>query len=66
MKHIIKRSSYTTRCPYCDIEFTYQYEDTYLVESPEKCRVVTCPNCSKENLHRDNIGRNRLTDTMHC
>ena len=66
MKRIIKETSYVTRCPYCDTEFTYQHEDTYLVESPERCRVVTCPQCGKPNLHRERMGNNHSTEIMHC
>lgn len=66
MKRIIRETSYVTRCPYCDAEFTYQHEDTYLVDSPEKCRVVTCPKCGRENIHRERIGSNRSTEIMHC
>ena len=66
MKRIIKEASYITRCPYCDSEFTYQYGDTYKVDSPEKCRVVSCPVCGRENLHRERMGRNRSTEIMHC
>lgn len=66
MKSIIIEASYVTRCPYCDTEFTYQHEDTYLVEYPEKCRVVTCPNCGKPIFHRDRMGRNHSTEIMHC
>lgn len=66
MKRIIKEASYITRCPYCDSEFTYQYSDTYKVDSPEKCRVILCPVCGRENLHRERMGRNRSTEIMHC
>lgn len=54
------------KCPYCDAEYTYQQEDIYKVEQPEHCRVVNCPVCGKPNLHRERMGTNPLTDTMHC
>ena len=66
MKRIIKEASYITRCQYCDTEFTYQYSDTYKLDIPVNSRVVSCPNCGRENLHRDRVGRNRSIDIMHC
>lgn len=55
MKRIIRETSYVTRCPYCDAEFTYQHEDTYLVDSPEKCRVVTCPKCGRPKIFTGSV-----------
>ena len=65
MKRIIKpTSSYVTKCPYCDLEFSYDRGDIKTYKRDGYVRmVVICPGCTNRLLHKDRMGTN--TSIMH-
>lgn len=63
----VERANFYMKCYYCDTEFEYDPSDVVIKwnwKSMSHMKVVSCPCCNRELLHRDSIRSNISTEAL--
>jgi len=63
----VEMSKYYIKCYYCDTEFEYDKSDVETLwnkQARSHQRMVTCPCCNRQLLHRDSLRSNISTESL--